>query len=225
MIHKLIPFGINPPSALLPQWLDKPLYSTASHTYADILKKQFSITSNTANNTNDNNWPPWKRQATKLDYDLDASVDAMTMTTVTNATTSTCNQTPNMLPTTMMPPLDYVKELREIKMEINQLKNFIITAVENLTQAIASICENTSLQMAMDTEAENMISETSAALPNPPPNQHDVWAMITELKNEIATLNKEMHTMIQQILPHKMDNFTPSSSITWTQNMNQCGSS
>jgi len=43
MVLKSIPLGIDPPSALLPHHLDKPLYSTTSQTYADILKKQFSL--------------------------------------------------------------------------------------------------------------------------------------------------------------------------------------
>jgi len=43
LILKSIPDGLNPPSSLLPQCLDKPIYSATSQMYADILKKQFSL--------------------------------------------------------------------------------------------------------------------------------------------------------------------------------------
>jgi len=53
MVRKSIPPSIDPPSSLLPQRLDKPVYMAAGQSYADILKKQFSLapdsTTTTAN--------------------------------------------------------------------------------------------------------------------------------------------------------------------------------
>jgi len=46
MIQKSIPTGIDPPSALLPKRLNKPVYTKTSQSYADVLKKQFSLNSN-----------------------------------------------------------------------------------------------------------------------------------------------------------------------------------
>jgi len=46
MIWKLIPLGIDPPLSLLPHLLDKPVYTATSQSYADILKKQFSLAPN-----------------------------------------------------------------------------------------------------------------------------------------------------------------------------------
>jgi len=43
MVRKSIPADINPPSNVLPRHLDKPTYTAASQSYADILKKQFSL--------------------------------------------------------------------------------------------------------------------------------------------------------------------------------------
>jgi len=43
LIRKSIPAGIDPPTFLLPCRLDKPTFSASSQTYADILKKQFSL--------------------------------------------------------------------------------------------------------------------------------------------------------------------------------------
>jgi len=55
LICRSILEGIDPPSALLPWRLDKPVYSATSTTYADILKKNFSTTliptTQTATNT------------------------------------------------------------------------------------------------------------------------------------------------------------------------------
>ncbi len=42
LIQKSIPPRIDPPSSSLLRRLDKPVYSAASKTYADILKQQFS---------------------------------------------------------------------------------------------------------------------------------------------------------------------------------------
>jgi len=55
MIWKSVPPGINLPSSLLPHCLNKPMPSASSQIYADILKRQFSLSSssapvNTANN-------------------------------------------------------------------------------------------------------------------------------------------------------------------------------
>ena len=60
MIRKSIPPGIDPPSSQLPRRLDKPVYSATSYTYADILKKQFSLAPNATSNTTDNTRPPRK---------------------------------------------------------------------------------------------------------------------------------------------------------------------
>jgi len=60
MIRKSIPLGINPPSSLLPRRLDKPMPSAASKSYADILKKQFSLSSTTTKPDATTNRPPRK---------------------------------------------------------------------------------------------------------------------------------------------------------------------
>jgi len=74
MIRKSIPSDIAPPpSSLLPRRLDKPVFSATSTTYADILKKQFSLNPTTTTDNTTNNRPPRKRQATRLDYDSDQS--------------------------------------------------------------------------------------------------------------------------------------------------------
>jgi len=58
MVRKSIPPGIDPPSALLPWRLDKPVYSVTSKTYADILKQQFSLAPNATTSDTVNTRPP-----------------------------------------------------------------------------------------------------------------------------------------------------------------------
>jgi len=60
MIRHSIPLGIDPPSSLLPRRLDKPVYSATSQSYADILKKQFSLTPTATTETTNHNRPPRK---------------------------------------------------------------------------------------------------------------------------------------------------------------------
>jgi len=58
MVRKSIPEGIDPPSSQLPRCLDKPVYSASSQSYADVLKKQFSIVPTATTPTTANNRPP-----------------------------------------------------------------------------------------------------------------------------------------------------------------------
>jgi len=68
LIRRSIPPGIDPPSSLLPRRLDKPIYTNTSHTYADILKKQFSLVLTPTTNATAATKPPRKRQATIIEY-------------------------------------------------------------------------------------------------------------------------------------------------------------
>jgi len=60
LIRKSIPPDIDPPSSLLPCRLDKPVYSSTSKTYADVLKQQFSLSTNQTTPNTTNNRPPRK---------------------------------------------------------------------------------------------------------------------------------------------------------------------
>jgi len=128
MIRKSIPQGIDPPSSSLPRRLDKPIHSTTSQTYADILKKQFSLASTTPPDAA-NNHPPCKRQAAAiLDYDSDCATDmlapvAPTVTTHTGPTSST---------TVTAIPIDYATEMRALKQEIADLRSIVTLAVEQI---------------------------------------------------------------------------------------------
>jgi len=205
MVRKSIPPGIDPPSSLLPRRLDKPVYSVASHTYADILKKQFSLAPTPAKTTTDNNRPPRKRSATILEYASTQSADypPLATTTANNITSIMCNQPPQSIPTTTM-PTDCAKDILSIKTEIQQLKDIIAQAVEQIKNAIAAIHAppSNSTPMVMDTDdVPALRPDHSTATPNLTPNQLDIPAIINELKTEIATITNETRAMFQQLLP------------------------
>jgi len=138
MVHRSIPPGINLPSSQLPHCLDKPLYSATSQSYAEILKRQFSLTMNPLATTTNNNQPPCKHQATKLDYNSDTSAKSLSTTTTETTTVNNSYSTPVMI--TQATSSDaQISELLSLKTEIVQLKTTIMTAVQQIVKAVASL--------------------------------------------------------------------------------------
>jgi len=227
MVCKSIPAGIDPPPSLLPPWqLDKPVYMTTSYLYADIFKKQFSLTTTTTNSNTANNQPPHKHQATLINYDSNQSADYPPLST-TNIVNSPSSPSTLIAATTTMTTTGYAAESLALKNNINQLKTIIANAVEQITHAIASL-QTTNGRVtanAMDMDIEN---STNVNAPSAPNNHHhnqlDLPAIIKELKTNIATITQEKWAMFQNYLPPKSNTNTPSSLVTWI-NVNQCGSS
>jgi len=169
MLHKLILEGIDPPPSCLPRQLDKPTYTKMSQSYADILKKQFSLTPHANQATIATTRTPHKQQATILDYDLTqlteypplktkatnlssntnavATTTALTTTAATDCTMALLElkNEISMLKTSMKPlittptTVDYATELVALKQDLQSLRTFITTAVEQLTMDIASL--------------------------------------------------------------------------------------
>jgi len=217
LVRKSIPTGIDPPASLLPRRLDKPVYSATSQTYADILKKQFSLVSAPQTNTTDNNRPPRKRHASILDYDSDKSPDypPLETTNATNTTSTTNTQQPKMTLATPSPP-DYANDILSIKTEISQLKQIIAQAVEQITHAIKSIhAPSTLASTDMETDDAPLTkTDTPTTSPDPTPPQPDIQATINELKNEIAMITKETRAMFRQLLQPTPMTITHESSGT-----------
>ncbi len=187
-IRKSIPPGIDPPTSLLPRRLDKPVYTTTSRTYAEILKKQFSLETTPHTQTNDHNRPPRKRPAKILDYDSDQSAEypplASTNITTSSSTISTPTTTQQSNSTTSP---GYVTELSSLKNEISQLKDIITTAVAQMKQAVASFqgTNNPPATSAMETDEPE---SKNPALPD----------IIRDLKTDIATISQEMRHLFNQ---------------------------
>ncbi len=214
LIRKSIPADTDQLVAPLPRRLDKPVFSASSLSYADALKKQFSLVSPAANSTNDHTRPPRKRQAAIIDYDSDQSSPAVQPTTMAE---------PKPPPTTTATISNYANELLSIKKEISDLKALITTVVEQFTTAIATLPttpSSTSSPNAMDTT-----DAPSHAPNNPTPNSPDLSAIINELKHELAAFVTETRAMFQRekcaLQPFQLSPMPPSiAALT-----NQCGSS
>jgi len=206
MIRKSIPSDIAPPpSSLLPRRLDKPVFSEASVTYADILKKQFSLSPTTTTNNTTNNRPPRKRQATLLDYDSDQSPDSQT--TATTSTNTDQVPTSSTTPT----PVAYEKELMLLKTEINSLRILINTAVEPFTAALAKR-EPQNHATASPPSRESCAMETDAD--NPMATTPVILELIAELKHDIANIAIEMRAKFKQTKILQSTNQSHSNSAT-----------
>jgi len=218
MIRKSIPEGIDPPASQLPRRLDKPVYSASSQSYADVLKKQFSIASNATTTTAEHNRPPRKWQAASIiNYDSDKSTDApASNTTVNNSTSNQRNSQPTKVATTNQ---EYAVELLSIKMEINALRTMIKDAVEQFKTALATFTTtNWSTSSDMDTDAND-----SKTTKNNNQNATDLAATIQDLKHEIATIITEMRTLFQQQMLLMTHNKCLSSPVTWTPTLTSVG--
>jgi len=180
-IRKSIPDGLDPPSSLLPWRLDKPVYLASSHTYADILKKNFSTTPTPTTSGTTNHRPPRKRQAALIDYDSDSST-APTVTTVASTATNQSAVAPPPAPSATT--TQYTAELLALQNEITALQNIITSAIAEIKNAILSTYKDqTMLPISNATETDHPM-ETQE------PNQPllDLQATIHDLKHDIATI-------------------------------------
>jgi len=174
LIRKSLPSGIDPPDALLPRRLDKPVYTVSSQMYADILKQQFSLASTPSTTNATQNQPSRKRQATLLDYAMDPQSEYPPLET---------NKAPNPAPT----PVDYVAELAALKQELQSLRTLITTAVTQLKTEIASL-NVTPASNDMETDIDHPTDHTPA-----------IPELIAELKHDIATIALEMRAKFNQL--------------------------
>jgi len=194
MIRNSIPAGLDPPPSLLPKRLDKPVYTKASQSYADVLKQQFSLNSNQPTQTNENNRPPRKRQATVIDYDSDQSEYPPLSISANNLPTSgSCNPTAMAKAPPVATTVNYDAEILSIKTELNSLRAIITSAVEQIKNAIASI------------PAPPLPSSNTETDVTPTQNPIDLPALIQELKNDIANMVNETRNIFSQPLTTMME--------------------
>jgi len=208
IIRKSIPQGIEPPESSLPRRLDKPVMTATSQTYADILKKQFSLvtTSNDTTTTNASMRPARKRQATLIDYDSDNSADYPPLSAnpveriSNNNANSSATQSHN----------DSV--MLSIKHELNQLKEAITMAVTQIKEAVADLVAakgTTTTSVAITDTDQNMDQVPDDAIHT----QLDIQSFISDLKHDLATVFQETRTVLQQQSPVQMTlNPTPQIS-------------
>jgi len=191
LIQKSIPVGIDLPSSLLPRCLDKPVHSATSLSYANILKKQFSLALTPTTPETAHHQPPRKWQATILDYDSDQSAEPTLSTTIVTNSIKNPGTSPSTTATTTS---NYAVELLSIKTELTMLKTIIATAMEQMKSAIASLTvpPQPSKSSNMDTD-----DGQSTASNHSNPNTHNLSALIKELKNEITTFVHKTRALFQ----------------------------
>jgi len=196
MVRKSIPQGIDPPASLLPRRLDKPVYTTTTHTYVDIFKKQFSLAPNPTEMTPTSNRPPRKQQASLLNYDSDQSTEfalspPINLAANHNGTTATNSTNPTQLTPVI------ATEVQSLKTELAQLKDVIAMAVTQIKDAIAALLVPNCTTASHDTTTDaDQTMDSAYAAENLTPL--DLQSFIYDLKQEIVTRFIETRAMIQQ---------------------------
>jgi len=186
----------------------------------DIFKKQFSLNLNPQTQNIKDNWPPCKRQATILYYNLDQSVNfplSTSLTTPSNSSSGNLTQamTPTVTVTASSPTVtttaNYNAKLLSIKTEVNLLWTIITMAVEQIKNAIASIQVHNLLSNAMETDADQSM-ETAT------PSKHtaNLPSIIQECKHDLTTIVLETRALMQQQATMQMATKPGNSSVTWT---------
>jgi len=102
--------------------------------------------------------------------------------------------------------VDYAAELQLIKTELATLRKLIDSAVEQMTSVVTSLQPNTPAP-AREMDIDDDHSTDSSKTPTP-----ELSDLITELKNEIATMATEMRTTFQELrapVQHIPFEFTP----------------
>jgi len=186
------------------------------------LKQQFSLNPNANQATTTATRPPRKRQATILDYDsaqtneyppleTQATNLSSTMTAVATTTASTttaaneCTKAlaelkneisllKNSMTTTTKPAptVDYAEELQIIKTELATLRSLITSAVDQMKHTVDSIKTNTLApvnEMEIDDHSKDRPKDTTPELSD----------LISGLKNDIATIAKEMREKFTEL--------------------------
>ncbi len=117
-----------------------------------------------------------------LEYDPDATVTLL-------ATTNSVNTTATLVQTTTV---DYAAELQLIKMELATLRALISSAVEQMQSAVASLKTNPVQTSTMETKATEIEADQSTDANHSKDATPEISDLITELKNDIATIAVEM---------------------------------
>jgi len=113
-----------------------------------------------------------------------------------------------MTATTML-PTNYAAEILLLRQEIAQLKTTLAMAMDKILKVVKSFHGLPKLDtMEMETDLQN--STLLHATSTPPPSQLDLPAIISELKNDIATIQSEMRDLLQHTL---LKTTTPPTSV------------
>ncbi len=158
--------------------------------YTDILKKQFSLDPKIIATDTNNNRPPRKWHVSFLDYKDEQSTEYPPLVSkAPNNPSANVSATTTPAPTTTV---DYAAELQIIKKELASLRTLINSAVEQMKSAVESIKTNTPVP-AREMEINDNHSTDHSKETTP-----EISDLITDLKNDIATIAIEMREKFKQ---------------------------
>jgi len=195
--------GYWPVPSVLSQWLDKPVHSAMSQTYANILKS---------------NSPLPQCQPHPMQPKIDPQANGMQQSLNMSQTICwiwLCPLLPPLQPvtlissTTMTNMADYATKLMSTKTELTTLWTIITLAVEQIKSAIESL-PRASLSNAMETEAKHPIPKSHSC-----PSPIDIHDLVTNLNHEIATIVIKTRALFQQQATSMLTTCTMQLSITW----------
>jgi len=207
LIGKSLPPGSDTPLSLLPRRLDKPTFTKTTTTYADMLKRQFSLDTKISATDTNHNRPPRKRHASFLDYATDPSTEFPPLAPkAPNNPSTTVSETTTHATTTTV---NYAAELQLIKTELASLRTLINAAVEQMKRAVESITTTAPAPISNPpTPPTNAmdIDDEHTSVHRPAPNivttnkTPDISATIAELQKDIEQLSRETQEFTQQKL-------------------------
>ena len=207
LIGKSLPPGSDTPLSLLPRRLDKPTFTKTTTTYADMLKRQFSLDTKISATDENHNRPPRKRHASFLDYATDPSTEFPPLAPpAPNNPSTTVSETTTHASTTTV---NYAAELQLIKTELASLRTLINAAVEQMKRAVESITTTAPAPISNPpTPPTNAmdIDDEHTSVHRPAPNivttnkTPDISATIAELQKDIEQLSRETQEFTQQKL-------------------------
>jgi len=178
--------------------------SASSLLYADILKKQFSLSSTTPKPDASTNRPPRKQKAALIDYDSNNDKGA------TAATAESHQMAPNLVTT---PTVDYAAEMQLIKQELANLCTLITSAVEQMKSATDSLTSSHPTSTRVMDIATDMPKDTNH--PHHPNNlPTELNDLVTNLKYEIATIVMETRALFKKSKNSMMTNYQPPPPAT-----------
>jgi len=175
---------------LTPRRLDKPVVTSASLTYAAMLKQRTSYITTNAQKPNQFAHPPRARHTKPPEITFDEQKAAPIATTTTNTQSQKQNSSPNNANTPSAPPqYDYQAELRRITNEIeNNLKSKFKAAIAQLTQSVE----------AMDQKFEQALSNHVAQIKATQSSQADKTTQENHTQ-ELIQITKQFSYLISQL--------------------------
>jgi len=124
-----------------------------------------------------------------LEYDPDVTVTSLATTNSVNTTATSVQAT----------TVDYAAKLQLIKMELATLRTLISLAIEQMQSTVASLKMNPVQTSTLETKAMEIEADQSTDANHSKDATPEISDLITELKNDIATIAVEMRQKFNEL--------------------------